>query len=318
MKDKKIAALYKKYLLGELSPQENTIFLDLLTSCDPDELPELEEVIALVDRSCDLNKSISDDIFYAITGAELCPKVQPIWKRRWASIAVAASLLLVAFVGLFYLLFESRPARPDDVFMQYSNSTKFVKRLTLSDGTRISLRQGGQIDVLSDFRTDSLRKIRLSGEAFFEVAKNPKKAFVIVNSGDFDVRVLGTAFNLICLPQQARLMLNHGKVQVTHDEQHSIIHPGQQVAYDVQHQQFKVSAVDTVAASTWKSDLLSFNQIPLAQIVDDLNNLYPDQNLQLIDSFQMRSFTGYLPASDLEKSLKILNTAFNQTIIHKK
>jgi len=96
------------------------------------------------------------------------------------------------------------------------------------------------------------------------------------------------------------------------------VKPGQQVAYDERQKQFDVSKADTTSATNWKSDLLSFNQVPLTQIVADLNNLYPDSNLELIDSFRTESYTGYLPASDLEKSLTMLNTAFNQIIIHKK
>ncbi len=94
--------------------------------------------------------------------------------------------------------------------------------------------------------------------------------------------------------------------------------PGQQVAYDKRQKQFDVSKADTTNASNWKSDLLSFREVPLSQIVADLNNLYPESHLELIDSFRTESYTGYLPASDLEKSLTMLNTAFNQTIIHKK
>lgn len=318
MMDPKISTLYKKYLLGELTPQENAIFLDLLTSCDKDDLPDLEEVIALDDRSCDLGNSISDDIFYSITGEGLNPTVRPIWRRKRGLLVIAATLLLTGFVFLFSLVFKPIQREAKFTTIQYSNPTKFVKRIILLDGTHISLRQGANISILSDFAVDSLRKVKLSGEAFFEVAKNPNKAFVVVNSGDFDVRVLGTAFNLKCSAQQTHLVLNHGKVKVKHGEQHSVILPGQRVDYDVRHKQFNVTAVDTITASNWKSDFLSFNQVPLLQIVNDLNNLYPDYNLELIDSFQTKSFTGYLPASDLEKSLKILNTAFNQIIIHKK
>lgn len=318
MKDPKLAALYKKYLHGELTPRENTIFLDLLTSCDEEDLPALEEVIGMDDSICDLDETASDHIFYAITGTELNPTIQPIWKRSKGVIAIAATVLFVGFAFLFSLVFKPIQNEVKFTSIQYYNPTKFVKRVILKDGTQISLRQGAKVSVLSNFETDSIRRVKLSGEAFFEVAKNPYKAFVVVNSGDFDVRVLGTAFNLTCSPQQSRLVLNHGKVQVKHREQHAIIHPGQQVNYDLRHKQFNVTVVDTVIASNWKSDFLSFNQVPLSQIVNDLNNLYPDYKLELIDSFQTESFTGYLPASDLEKSLKILNTAFNQTIIHKK
>jgi ferric-dicitrate binding protein FerR (iron transport regulator) len=315
--DPKLATLYTKYLKGELTPQENTIFLDLLTSCDKDELPDVEEVVALEDRDCELNKTISEDIFITITGISLTPSVIPIWKRRWSVIS-AACLLLIGLAFLFQFKFGEQHKNTAYAIVHYSNPTKFVKRLVLPDGTQVSLRQGAQIELLSDFDTDSLRRIKLSGEAFFEVARNPEQPFVIASSGDFDVHVLGTAFNLNCSEGRSSLVLNHGKVRVSRAGQYSVVSPGEKVAYDKQQKQFDVSKVDTTIASNWKSDLLSFKEVPLSQIVADLNNLYPDSHLELIDSFQTESYTGYLPASDLEKSLTMLNTAFNQTIIHKK
>ncbi|MGE8430058.1 MAG: FecR family protein [Sphingobacterium sp.] len=318
MMNSKIAALYKKFLKGELSPEETTIFLDLLTSCERGELPDVEEVVALDERDCELNKTISEDIFFTITGTPLSTPIVPIWKRRWSIISAAAGLLLIGLAFLFQFKFREQDGNEAHEIAHYSNPTKFVKQLVLPDGTHVSLRQGAHIELLSDFDTDSLRRIKLSGEAFFEVARNPEQPFVIASSGDFDVRVLGTAFNLNCSEGRSSLVLNHGKVRVSRGGQYSFVKPGQKVAYDNQHKQFDVAKADTSTASNWKSDLLSFNQVPLTQIVADLNNLYPDSHLELIDSFRTESYTGYLPASDLEKSLKMLNTAFNQTIIHKK
>ncbi|WP_333865796.1 FecR family protein [Sphingobacterium sp.] len=318
MMNSKIAALYKKFLKGELSPEETAIFLDLLTSCERDELPDLEEVVALDDRDCELNKTASEDIFFSITGTPLRTRTVPIWKKKWSVISAAACLLLIGLAFLFQFKFREQHKNATYAVVHYSNPTKFVKRLILPDGTQVSLRQGAQIELLSDFDTDSLRRIKLSGEAFFEVAKNTEQPFVIIGSGDFDVRVLGTAFNLNCSQGHSRLVLNHGKVRVSRAGQYFFVSPGQQVAYDKRQKQFDVSKTDTTSASNWKSDLLSFNQVPLTQIVADLNNLYPGSNLELIDSFRTESYTGYLPASDLEKSLTMLNTAFNQTIIHKK
>ncbi|WP_313266316.1 FecR domain-containing protein [Sphingobacterium sp.] len=318
MMNSKIAALYKKFLRGELSPEETAIFLDLLTSCERDELPDLDEVVALDDRDCELNKTTSEDIFFAITGTPLRTPTVSIWKKRWSVISAAACALLIGLAFLFQFKFEGQHKNTAYAIVHYSNPTKFVKRLVLPDGTHVSLRQGAKIELLSDFNTDSLRRIKLSGEAFFEVAKNPEQPFVIARSGDFDVRVLGTAFNLNCSQGHSRLVLNHGRVRVSRGKEHSIVQPGQQVAYDRQQKQFDVSKADTTIASNWKSDLLSFKEVPLSQIVADLNNLYPDSHLELIDSFQTEIYTGYLPASDLEKSLTMLNTAFNQIIIYKK
>jgi len=68
----------------------------------------------------------------------------------------------------------------------------------------------------------------------------------------------------------------------------------------------------------WTYSFLSFDKEPLVQIFDDLNSLYPEAHLILHEGNKGLLFTGYLPANDLEKSIEILNKAFNKHIISKR
>lgn len=309
--------LYKIFLSPETSDSDRALILTILQDFDEQDLPTLEEVTNDDNRNIVLNDHKSNEIFAAITGEKLDPVVRPIWKRK-VFLRAAAAIIITGFSLLFYLN-NTGIINPDHnkTASNFENTTKFVKQIKLNDGSTVSLKQGAKLLVLSDFAKDTIRRVQLIGEAFFEIAKNPKKAFVVEKSGSFDVRVLGTAFNLINTPHKNLLVLNHGKVQVKSGLKQAIILPGQKAAFDKTKQSFDVSTTDTLASSNWVNNLLAFDREPIQKIFSDLNSLYPEQHLRLNEKFETVIFTGYLPANDLDKSLEILNRAFNTTIIYK-
>lgn len=317
MSKEELTLLYKKFLSPETSDRDRALILTILQDCDEKDLPTVEEVTKDDNRNIVLPDFKSDEIFAEITGERLYTAVKPIWKRK-IFLRAAAALILTGFSLLFYLNNSGViNLNGHKTASNFENTTKFVKQIKLNDGSTISLKQGAKLLVLSDFAKDSVRRVQLIGEAFFEIAKNPTKAFVVEKSGAFDVRVLGTAFNLINTPHKNLLVLNHGKVQVKNGLKQAIILPGQKAAFDKTKQSFEVSTTDTVASSNWINNLLAFNQEPIQKIFSDLNSLYPEQHLRLNEKFETVIFTGYLPANDLDKSLEILNRAFNTTIIYK-
>lgn len=317
MRKEEQTLLYKKFLSPETSDSDRALILTILQDCDEQDLPTFEEVTKDDNRNIVLNDLKSDEIFAAITGEKLYPVVRPIWKRK-VFLRAAAALIITGFSLLFYLN-NTGTIDSDEhkTTSNFENTTKFVKQIKLNDGSTVSLKQGAKLLVLSDFETDTVRRVQLIGEAFFEISKNPNKAFVVEKSGAFDVRVLGTAFNLINTPHKNLLVLNHGKVQVKSGLKQAIILPGQKALFDKTSQSFEVSTTDTVASSNWINNLLAFNREPIKKIFSDLNSLYPEQRLRLNEKFEAEIFTGYLPANDLDKSLEILNRAFNTTIIYK-
>ncbi len=88
-------------------------------------------------------------------------------------------------------------------------------RFVLSDGSTVWLNGGSSLQYLTDF-TGPTREVRLEGEAYFDVVKKDGKPF-IVHTGDVDIKVLGTSFNIKSYPEDATVeaTLYHGAVQVT-------------------------------------------------------------------------------------------------------
>jgi transmembrane sensor len=109
------------------------------------------------------------------------------------------------------------------------NRTKII----LPDGTSVWLNSGSKLSYGNNF-AGPLREVRLEGEAYFDVVKNPARPFVVHTAG-IDIKVLGTAFNVKSYPSDTAIetTLIHGLVQVTRaydaKQKPIILHPNQKL-----------------------------------------------------------------------------------------
>ena len=102
---------------------------------------------------------------------------------------IAAAVLLVSAIGLFVGKLMGGAS-----YQTVQTAANQVKEITLPDGSVAWLNQGSTLTYEKSFKGD-IREIKLEGEAFFEVVKNPAKPFVITSNQSV-TKVLGTSFNL--------------------------------------------------------------------------------------------------------------------------
>lgn len=308
MKTEHTKALHHKYVTGVASASERQILRELLVHAPEDELLDFEEVLNLVEEDICMDASTSEAIYAAVIGTAYKTKSAsiPLWWR-----SVAAAVVLLIMLSAYFLW--GRDAPPT----LYTNNTSFIKEILLEDHSTVLLKQGSTLQVLSDFKRDTIRSVRLVGEAFFTVSKNKSKPFVVVDEHHFNVKVLGTQFNLKLNKAQGVLVLNTGAVEVSRGPLKASVRPGERVDFDDRHRQFRIAQVDTAAHSAWKYNLIYFTAVPLSNIVNELNENHPDQSIRLDSRYSDHRFSGYLPQQDLDKTIKLLNTAYNDTIITK-
>lgn len=143
-----------------------------------------------------------------------------------------------------------------------------VKLLVLEDGSVIWLNKNSRIIYPERFR-GKRRKITLQGEAYFQIAHNKEKPF-IVKSGELDVQVLGTTFVVSDAPtsKDKAVTVLSGKVSVAAQQQQiAVLLPNQRVQYDSnsgKSRQQRVNALDAIAFT--KQDI-DFRDTPLSQIL---------------------------------------------------
>ena len=146
--------------------------------------------------------------------------------------------------------------------------------LQLSDNTRVYLNSGSSLRYPVRFRED-IREVFLTGEGFFEVAKDHKRPFV-VKTADVDVRVLGTSFNVNAYPDERMIAttLVEGKVRVGYGTQNCELNTGMQFKYDRENGTANVYTVDTELYTSWKDGYYYFKQESLEKIMDVLAKWY--------------------------------------------
>jgi len=131
-------------------------------------------------------------------GQETPVRPLPVFRRwlgwmTWPMAAAVAGLLLHAG----YRQFIPSPTAPQVA----ATTTGKRMLLTLTDGSRVWLNADSKLEYPKKF-DGSLREVRLTGEAFFDVAHNPKQPFVI-RLATASIRVLGTSFNVRAYPGDA-------------------------------------------------------------------------------------------------------------------
>lgn len=145
-------------------------------------------------------------------------------------------------------------------------------QLTLSDGTGVWLNASSKLVYPVNFGGKE-RRVKLSGEAYFDVTHNDTLPFVVESSRS-DVTVLGTEFCVRDYEGEANLTtLVRGRVSVKDPQGISyVIEPGQQV--DINKEGASVRDVETIYFTSWKDGYFIFDQAPLGEIMSELSKWY--------------------------------------------
>ncbi len=160
--------------------------------------------------------------------------------RHWYRYGYAASFLICLLTVSLWLLKIGEVSVTQIVTTGKGES----KTVTLPDGSLVRLNPSSEIAFQQAFE-DTVRQIRLKGEAWFNVTHHADKPF-IVNTQNLTTRVLGTRFCVDDYPKngQAAVYLQTGSVEINSaDSSHShVLHPGEYLVYDKSTHQIHISA----------------------------------------------------------------------------
>lgn len=180
--------------------------------------------------------------------------------------------------------------------------------LTLADGTKVWLAATSKLRYPVNFVGDR-REVYLEGEAFFDVAKNPEKPFV-VHCEDFSVRALGTSFDVSCYGDDdyALATLASGKIEVTMGELQRVLHPGEQAV--IQDNKLEVKEVNILPYTSWMEDRLYFFNEKLETIMKRMSRWYGMEVCYDAPGIKELHFTGNVPKyADINKVFDMLEFA---------
>ncbi|KAI9452861.1 anti-FecI sigma factor, FecR [Russula earlei] len=152
-------------------------------------------------------------------------------------------------------------------------------RVTLPDGTQVWLNAASSLRYPTAF-VGKDRRVEITGEAYFEVAKDPTRPFHVKINGKTEVEVLGTHFNINAYQNEESIntTLLEGSVKVHNGNQKTVIKPGQQaqVANTIAATGIiKVNDnVDIDRVMAWKNGVFDFNDATLVEVMKQLERWY--------------------------------------------
>ncbi|MFC4231958.1 FecR family protein [Parasediminibacterium paludis] len=142
-------------------------------------------------------------------------------KRYKRSLILGISMVLFIFAtSIFVFFYKDNPPHlaVKNKIIQSEVSTKSGSRskVQLPDGSLVWLNSSSKLTYNNDHFGEAIREVTLSGEAFFDVVKNPLKPFII-HTNKMDIKVLGTAFNVKCYAgdKNSETSLIRGSIEVT-------------------------------------------------------------------------------------------------------
>lgn len=191
-------------------------------------------------------------------------------------------------------------------FNTLSTPTGGQYNIVLADGTKVFLNAVSSIKYPTQFNGDQ-RVVELEGEAYFEVAKNKNKPF-IVKSDNQTIEVLGTHFNVHAYDNESvvKTTLLEGSVAVTAKNQKAILKPGQQSNISNGSSKIAVKEVDTEAAIAWKNGRFKFDNADLKSVMKQLERWYGIKVEYRGDVSDVRFNGGTFRNKNLSEVLKVL------------
>ncbi|MCC9019729.1 FecR family protein [Flavobacterium lipolyticum] len=256
--------------MPEKSHQDIKLFLEGKPSLNGEELwnnwydhpEEIFDTIALI--TSDQSKLKKE-----IQNIKKTNKVISFPNSNWA---VAASLLFVVSLSCFLYLSSLKT-----ITRQYATRAGEHAKIVLSDGTQIWLNAGSHVKYPVTFKGDT-REIYLTGEAFFDVAKDKKHPFII-HTDKMDTKVLGTSFNVQAYPdqttQEVSVLTGRVNVKSTVTEENVYVTPGQKVVFKSHSnklQTFKDIPMNSI--SLWRKHIIVFEDAPLPEVIATINRNY--------------------------------------------
>lgn len=184
-------------------------------------------------------------------------------------------------------------------------------RLMLPDKSLVWLNAESSITFPTAF-VGNQRKVTVTGEVYFEVSKDKTKPF-IVESGQANVEVLGTHFNVNLYPNEesAAVTLLEGSIKLNHNNASKILVPGQQAVFDANSSRILLKNVDVDNVVDWKNGLFIFEDASIKDVMRQVERWY-DVDVKYVGKTPSIKFNGVVSRNNnVSKLLKLLQAAGN-------
>ncbi len=272
--------------------------------------------------------------------------LQPQPKKKKYFLLAGALLIILLSVGIFF--YNRQPQKeeqPVGTMAKNEVSTKYGSKtsLVLPDGSRVWLNSGSKLTYDKNY-AGALREVSLVGEAYFDVVKDPHKPFIL-HTSKMDIKVLGTAFNVKCYPddKHTEASLLRGSIEVTMKDRTDkiILKPNEKLIItdnepsekraaeqgrkeETQEPMIAVSHLtrepvnNDILETSWLDNKLVFNSETFEEIVIKMERWYGVEISLNNDKIKQKRFTGTFENETIDQALSAMQLTMPFTYVIKK
>lgn len=309
--------LLVKYLVGETDADENAAVESWLNADEKNlnyynGFKKIWEDSLLIASE---NKTIDEDAAWKRLQNRIHEKdVQILMPEKSSGhwLRIAASILLVSTLGwLGYSYFENKSA--DKLIEIYASNTTLND--TLPDGTTVTLNKNSSLSYASKFKGKT-RPVTLKGEAFFNVAPDKTKPFII-KINDVTVQVVGTSFNVKNKNGKTTVDVETGIVKVSKNKDQVELRHGEKVVIADKNSELLKSTSKGRLYNYYRNKELVCDETPLQELVEALSEIYNVNIVIKNASLKEKPLTTVFKDQSLDQVLEVIQETFRIEIEHK-
>ncbi|WP_462251516.1 FecR family protein [Ekhidna sp.] len=221
--------------------------------------------------------------------------------KGFAWMKIAASVAILAILSITVYLYNPAPSEI------YVASADQKVRVEFPDGSIGVLNENSSFTYPEKF--GDARNVAFKGEAYFDIKKSQKPFIIDVNG--VDVKVLGTAFNLITTENEVKLYVDRGLVAFEKEGQQTKVPAGNEAIFNRETAAVTFSERPSENIMSWRNGIFNFNNTPLSTALDQLGEYYNVDFELSNDKLQNCRLTVTFEKQSLSTVLKTISTALD-------
>jgi transmembrane sensor len=276
--DKIIEERFVSYLVGESDLNSE------LAGADKKSLAELEQTWILTGTAYSFRNSDTDKAWSKLSD-EINVEPKIILVRRFSFLRYAAIFVALTALASITFMLTQKPTSTSDRMVAAAPEMKIIQTVAnplepttilLPDGSVVKMNAGSKLEYPSQFSEDK-RKVKLSGEAYFEVIHDASHPFVVELNGA-EVEDLGTSFNISAYPGKEKIEVNvtSGSVRLRelNINKDAVLVAGWNAKCIKGNGSIEVSKELSPNYLSWLTKEVTFHHTPLSTVFESLENIY--------------------------------------------
>lgn len=303
--------LLVKYLLGEVSPQEqHQVKSWVEASVGNRKYLESLERVWQQSHQLAMESKVDADAAWLRFKSRVAVKnnedKKPVKRLLSPFMRMAATVMLILALSISGWWWMNQSGHPKELAFQ---SFEEVSNNVLPDGSAVALNKNSEIIYPSKFK-GGVRKVKLKGEAFFDVKRDTERPFMI-DAGPVTITVLGTSFNVRNTGTEVEVIVETGRVKVQYGEKTIVLEAGEKTVVSSDHQELSKEEQKDQLHNYYRSRVFVCDNTPLWRLVEILKEAYDVEIVFGRDALRDLQWDITLNNESLDAILQLMSETFD-------